>query len=70
MIRQVAADLPALWDAPTTTDADRKAIVRQLVERVTVAVQGESERVAVTITWAGGAQTADEIVRRPRGWST
>jgi DNA invertase Pin-like site-specific DNA recombinase len=63
MIRQLAADLPALWDAPTTTDADRKAIVRQLVERVTVAVQGASERVAVTITWAGGAQTADEIVR-------
>jgi DNA invertase Pin-like site-specific DNA recombinase len=62
-IRRVAADLPALWDASTTTDADRKAIVRQLVERVTVAVQGESERVQVTITWAGGAQTADEIVR-------
>lgn len=62
-IRRLAADLPALWDAPTTTDADRKAIIRQLVERVTVAVQGESERVAVTITWAGGAQTADEIVR-------
>jgi DNA invertase Pin-like site-specific DNA recombinase len=62
-IRQLAADLPALWDAPTTTDADRKAIVRQIVERVTVAVQGESERVAVTITWAGGTQTSNEIVR-------
>ena len=62
-IRRLAADLPALWDAPTTTDADREAIIRQVVERVTVAVQGESERVAVSITWAGGAQTADEIVR-------
>jgi hypothetical protein len=62
-IRQVAADLPALWAAPTTTDADRKAIIRQIVERVTVAVQGESERMQVTITWAGGAETAAEIVR-------
>ena len=62
-IRRLAADIPALWDAPTTTDADRKAIIRQIVERVTVAVQGESERVQVTITWAGGAETADEIVR-------
>jgi DNA invertase Pin-like site-specific DNA recombinase len=62
-IRQVAADIPALWDAPTTTDADRKAIVRQIVERVTVAVHGASERMRVTITWAGGAETADEIVR-------
>lgn len=62
-IRQVAADLPALWAAPTTTDADRKAIIRQIVERVTVAVHGESERMQVTITWAGGTETADEIVR-------
>jgi DNA invertase Pin-like site-specific DNA recombinase len=62
-IRRLAADLPALWDAPTTTDADRKAIIRQLVERVTVAVQGESERVQVTITWAGGVQTAGDLVR-------
>jgi DNA invertase Pin-like site-specific DNA recombinase len=62
-IRRLAADIPALWDAPTTTDGDRKAIIRQVVERVTVAVQGESERVDVTITWAGGVQTADQIVR-------
>jgi DNA invertase Pin-like site-specific DNA recombinase len=62
-IRRLSADIPALWNAPTTTDADRKAIIRQIVERVTVAVQGESERVHVTITWAGGVQTADQIVR-------
>jgi hypothetical protein len=30
---------------------------------VTVAVQGESECVQVTITWAGGVQRADQIVR-------
>ncbi|MBA2767706.1 MAG: recombinase family protein [Sporichthyaceae bacterium] len=62
-IRRLAADIPALWDAPTTTDADRKAIIRQIVAQVTVAVQGESERVQVTITWAGGVQTAGELVR-------
>jgi hypothetical protein len=62
-IRRLSADIPALWNAPTTTDADRKAIIRQVVERVTVAVQGESERVHVTITWAGGIQTVDQIVR-------
>jgi hypothetical protein len=62
-VRRRSADIPALWDAPTTTDADRKAIIRQIVERVTVAVQGESERVQVTITWAGGVQTVGELVR-------
>jgi len=62
-IRQLAANIPALWEAATTTVADRKEIIRQVVERVVVAVQGESERVRVTIDWVGGAQTEDEIVR-------
>src|SRR5437870_2424486 len=29
-IRALAADLPAVWDAPTTTDADRKQLIRHL----------------------------------------
>jgi DNA invertase Pin-like site-specific DNA recombinase len=62
-IRQLAADIPALWQAPTTTAAERKEIVRQVVRRVVVAVQGESERVEVTIEWVGGTQTMGAIVR-------
>lgn len=62
-IRQLAADIPALWDAPTTTTAERKEIVRQVVQRVEVAVQGQSECVQVTIEWVGGAQTVGTIVR-------
>jgi hypothetical protein len=62
-IRQLAADIPALWQAPTTTAAERKEIVRHVVQCVVVAVQGESERVAVTIEWAGGTQTTGTIVR-------
>lgn len=62
-IRQLAADIPALWYAPTTTAADRKAIVRQVVQRVVAEVQGESERVRVTIVWVGGGQTDGEVIR-------
>jgi len=62
-IRQLAADIPALWNAPTTTDADRKEILRQVVERVEVAAQGSSEQVQVQITWAGGSQTEGVVVR-------
>ena len=62
-IRRLAADVPALWHAPTTTDADRKAIIRHVVEQVTVTVHGDSERVAVTVNWAGGACTRAELVR-------
>ncbi len=62
-IRQLAADIPALWSAPTTTAADRKAIVRQVVQRVVVAAQADSERVQVTIEWVGGGQTAGTVIR-------
>lgn len=63
-IRQLAADIPALWAAPSTTPADRKEIVRQVVERVEVDAQGKSEQVRVRITWVGGGQT-EGLVARP-----
>jgi hypothetical protein len=62
-IRQLAADIPALWNAATTTDADRKEIIRQVVEQVEVEAQGTSEQVRVRITWAGGGQTEGVLVR-------
>jgi DNA invertase Pin-like site-specific DNA recombinase len=62
-IRQLAADIPALWSAATTTDADRKEIIRQVVEQVEVQAQGTSEQVQVRITWAGGGQTEGVLVR-------
>src|SRR4051794_14385735 len=57
------ADVPALWHAPTTTAHERQAIARLLLERVVVTVEGESERVAVTCHWAGGARTEHALSR-------
>jgi len=68
-IRQLAADIPALWQAATTTVAERKEIVRQLIHRVVVAVQDNSERVLVTIDWVGGTQTSGTVVRPVRRFS-
>jgi DNA invertase Pin-like site-specific DNA recombinase len=62
-IRQLATDIPALWHAATTTNADRKDILRQVVERVEVEVQGKTEQVRVRMTWAGGGQTEGLLVR-------
>jgi len=62
-IRSLAADLPRVWDAPTTTRADRKELLRILIDDVTVAVEGDSETVNVDITWAGGHQTSGKAVR-------
>jgi DNA invertase Pin-like site-specific DNA recombinase len=62
-IRALAADLPRVWHAPTTTQADRKELLRILIEDITVNVAGDSELVDVTITWAGGHQTTGQAVR-------
>lgn len=56
-IRRLATDLPTLWHAETTTAADRQAIIRQLVERLVVTVQGESEQVDLEVHWIGGHRT-------------
>jgi DNA invertase Pin-like site-specific DNA recombinase len=62
-IRSLAADLPKAWNAPTTTRADRKELLRILLDDVTVAVEGHSEIVNVDITWAGGHRTSGKAVR-------
>jgi DNA invertase Pin-like site-specific DNA recombinase len=65
-IQALARDVPALWQAPGTTAAERQRLVRLLVEEVVVCVQGDSERVAVTIRWAGGAVSSHALVRPVR----
>jgi hypothetical protein len=62
-IQALASDLPQVWDAPSTTWADRKELLRILIEKITVAVAGTSELVDVTITWAGGHQTTGQAIR-------
>lgn len=62
-IRRLATDIPALWSAPTTTTAERKEILRQVVERIVVNAEGLSERVHVSIAWVGGARTDADVVR-------
>ena len=60
-ITALASDIPALWNAPTTTNADRKQILRCLVERVVVHVRCDSEYVDATIHWAGGFQSQHDL---------
>jgi DNA invertase Pin-like site-specific DNA recombinase len=62
-IRALAADLPAVWSAPTTTPADRQRVARLLLERVVVRVDRASERVDVQLHWAGGAVRSHTITR-------
>ena len=63
MIRRLASDIPSLWESRTTTTMDRQTIIRQLIDRVTITVEGESERVAVSIHWVGGHVTSSSVTR-------
>jgi Recombinase zinc beta ribbon domain len=62
-IQALAADLPQVWNAPSTSQADRKELLRILIEDITATVDGDSELVDVTITWAGGHQSTGQAVR-------
>jgi hypothetical protein len=59
----LASDIPALWHSPQTTNKDRQAIVRCLLERVVVQVPPTSEYVEVTLQWVGGHTTHHQLVR-------
>ena len=65
-IRQLAQDVPALWGAATTTARDRQRLVRLLVEKVEVEVQGQTEQVAVAIHWSGGMVSRHRLARGVR----
>jgi DNA invertase Pin-like site-specific DNA recombinase len=62
-IEALASDIPALWHSSETTVAERKEIVRLLVERVVVHVRADSERTGVEIAWRGGLTTRHEVAR-------
>jgi DNA invertase Pin-like site-specific DNA recombinase len=62
-IRALARDIPALWQAETTSAADRQRLVRFLVERIEILVQGETEQVDVTIHWTGGFVSQHTLAR-------
>lgn len=65
-IRELSRDIPALWKAPGTTAADRKEIIRLLVERVVVMVRKDNEEVEATIHWRGGSTSHHTVVRPVR----
>jgi DNA invertase Pin-like site-specific DNA recombinase len=62
-IRALASELPKLWSSPTTTNEQRKDVVRQLLEEARVTVEGKSERVELTLRWAGGHETTTTLTR-------
>jgi DNA invertase Pin-like site-specific DNA recombinase len=62
-IKSLASDIPHLWKAESTTGEQRQQIVRLLIERVIVTVQGNTEKVHVCIHWKGGTRSESNFNR-------
>jgi len=59
-IRALAQDLPAVWRAPTTTPADRKAMLRLAIEAVAIRPIDVPQRLTqIDVQWKTGA--VDEL---------
>jgi len=66
-VRQLAGDLPALWHACTTTDVDRKRMLRLVISEVVLRVHAGERRAEVTIVWNGGMTTRHDVHCPPLG---
>lgn len=53
-ILSLGADLGVVWSASTTTDRDRKELLRTLLEEVIVSVDRAEKRAHLTLRWRGG----------------
>jgi len=64
-IRSIARDLPSVWRAPTTTPADRKAMLRLVIEAIAIHPIDVPQRLTrIRVQWKSGA--VDELtINRP-----
>jgi DNA invertase Pin-like site-specific DNA recombinase len=72
-LRALGADLRRVWTAPTTTDRDRKELLRALLEEVIVAVDRPGQSAHLTLRWRGGMLTEVDLSLprfQPRGVRT
>lgn len=66
-IRSLAEDLPALWQAQTTTQEDRKRLLRCLIRDVCLDSVSQPGFSQIHIRWHAGAATTIAVPRPGRG---
>jgi excisionase family DNA binding protein len=66
----LARDLPRVWQATTTSDRDRKLLLRTLIREIVVTVHAKQRRADVEIAWEGGARSELQVKLNNRGPET
>ena len=71
-IRSLGSDLKKVWTAPTTTDRDRKELLRTLLEEVIVAVDLPERRAHLNpaLAWRHPHRTRSLLAAFPAAWPT
>lgn len=60
---QLAHDLPAAWNAPTTDTRTRQRLTRILIEEVVIDLDDATNETVLTIHWVGGRHTQVRVAR-------
>ena len=60
-IKNLGSDIRKVWDAPTTTDRDRKELLRALLEEVILNLKRAEGHAHLTLRWRGGAFTTLDV---------
>jgi DNA invertase Pin-like site-specific DNA recombinase/predicted DNA-binding transcriptional regulator AlpA len=60
-MQMLGSDLQQVWSAPTTTDRDRKELLRTLLEEVVLNLKRAEGNAHLTLRWRGGAFTMLDV---------
>jgi hypothetical protein len=66
-VRELARNLPAVWRSPLTPPADRKAMMRLVIEALSLApIEVPRRATVVKVAWQSGTMTEIEVPRPHR----
>lgn len=68
-LRALAGDISKVWGAPTTTDRDRKELLRCVLEEVVIKVERKASVAHIKLRWLGGAVTELDLELKRRNSS-
>jgi DNA invertase Pin-like site-specific DNA recombinase len=68
-IETLARNLPAVWRSPRTGVAEKRRIIRSLLERVVVWAPASSREVTIHLHWNLGTVTEHRMTRPVRSWN-